>query len=400
MKGKEKIQVALIFVMVTVIIAVLWFQDGNKEKDELRWVARPESGTEKQEIALSIGDVTKKLVLSVEARKKTEEEAEAAFEKSREILEKLLNPRKEKEILVTETLTLPQYLSETGVSIRWESSEEEVLSKSGTVRREGLEEICGVSLVACMSLAEAYAEETFLVKVLPYAAESKDALFYEAKKTLEKLEEETAGEEGFVLPEEVNGVRVERSEKKMSVIGVLAAIGLLLPVVIVFAKQQEKQKERLKREEALLAAYPQLITKLTLYTGAGLSLRGAWERLAADCRKLVVESGKRDAACEEVLILAGELKNGASEAKAYEAFGRRTGQKPYLRCAALLISGLQKGSTGLREGLEAEVRLAWEAHREHVVKKGEEAQTKLLFPMMGMLLLVMAVVMIPAFFSM
>ena len=54
----------------------------------------------------------------------------------------------------------------------------------------------------------------------------------------------------------------------------------------------------------------------------------------------------------------------------------------------------------MRKGLQEEVRLAWEMHREHAAKKGEEAQTKMLFPMMGMLFLVMAVVMIPAFFSM
>ena len=46
------------------------------------------------------------------------------------------------------------------------------------------------------------------------------------------------------------------------------------------------------------------------------------------------------------------------------------------------------------------MRLAWELHRDRAEKKGEEAQTKLLFPMMGMLFLVMALIMVPAFFSM
>ena len=84
----------------------------------------------------------------------------------------------------------------------------------------------------------------------------------------------------------------------------------------------------------------------------------------------------------------------------YEAFGRRIGLKPYLRLASLLVNQLQKGSGALRENLEAEVRLAWEIHRDRAEKKGEEAQTKLLLPMMGMLFLVMALIMVPAFFSM
>jgi len=149
-----------------------------------------------------------------------------------------------------------------------------------------------------------------------------------------------------------------------------------------------------------MTAYPQLITKLTLYIGAGLSLRGAWERLAADYREKAQISENPSCVGDEVLLLAGELKNGASEAKAYEEFGRRIGLKPYQRCASLLVSRLQKGSGDLRKSLETEVRLAWETYREQVTKKGEESQTKLLFPMMGMLFLVMAVIMIPAFFAM
>jgi len=150
----------------------------------------------------------------------------------------------------------------------------------------------------------------------------------------------------------------------------------------------------------LLAAYPRLVTKLTLYIGAGMSLRSAWERLAADYRTESEQAGKRSAVAEEVFLLAGELKNGIPEARAYENFGRRIGLKPYARCGALLVNQLQKGGGSLRAGLEAEVALAWELHRERAAKKGEEAQTKLLFPMMGMLFLVMAVVMIPAFFTM
>ena len=178
------------------------------------------------------------------------------------------------------------------------------------------------------------------------------------------------------------------------------AIVLFLPIAVLVSKRQEQEKERKRREDELTGAYPRLITKLTLYTGAGLSLRGAWERLAAEYRERTGKSGKKEAIAEEIFLLAGELKNGTSETGAYENFGRRIGLKPYLRCASLLVSQLQKGSGALREGLEQEVRLAWEMQRERAAKKGEEAQTKMLFPMMGMLFLVMAVVVIPAFFSM
>ena len=67
---------------------------------------------------------------------------------------------------------------------------------------------------------------------------------------------------------------------------------------------------------------------------------------------------------------------------------------------SLLIGQLEKGAGGLREKLEYEVRLAWDKHRLRAEAVGSEAQTKLLFPMMGMLFLVFAIVMLPAFFQM
>lgn len=400
MRKKEKIQLIIIGVVVVVTVLFLWLRDRGGEEEERIWIARPESGTKKQAVSFTVDETKEEWTLYVEPRVKTEEELEAAFAETLQRLKELFGAKDGETLEITESLSLPGYLSDIGVDIRWESSDETVLSKNGTIHREQLEERCEVTLRAYLSLGEETREYWFLVEVPPYEAGSREALLYGAEQTLTELEQKTEGEEGFYLPEEIGTVAVGIPEKRLSMAGLLAAVILLLPVVLFLAKRQEKEKERKRRGDELLAAYPRLITKLTLYTGAGLSLRGAWERLAAEYRAEAESTGKKDALAEEVLVLAGELKNGTSEAKAYEAFGRRISLKPYFRCASLLVSQLQKGSGNLREGLEHEVRLAWELQRERAAKKGEEAQTKLLFPMMGMLFLVMGVVMIPAFFSM
>ena len=68
----------------------------------------------------------------------------------------------------------------------------------------------------------------------------------------------------------------------------------------------EKEKERKKRDGDRMAEYPQLITKLTLYIGAGLGLRGAWERLAAEYRVREEATGKKSAVGDEVLLLRNQ----------------------------------------------------------------------------------------------
>ena len=400
MGKKEKILWVLIGGIVIATALFLGVRENGTEEPERIWIARPESETMKQSIAMGLEETQEEWTLEVAPRQRTEEEIETAFSETIRILNDTFGIRDDGTAVWTDSTELPQGCEETGVEIRWSSTEPEVLSKDGVVRREHLEETCEVNLQARLYFAEEEREHWFAIEVPPYEEGSREALLYEAKEELRALEEKTAGEEGFYLPEEIGAVSVGLPEQSDTTWAVVAIVIIFLPFAVFFSKHQEKEKKKKQREEELLAAYPQVVTKLTLYTGAGLSLRGAWERLAAEYRAKLESEGKQNAISEEVLLLAGELKNGTSEARAYEAFGRRIALKPYMRCASLLVSQLQKGSGGLRKSLEVEVGLAWEMHREQAAKKGEEAQTKLLFPMMGMLFLVMAVVMIPAFFSM
>lgn len=397
MKKKEKVQLVLTAAVVAVTAVILFLRRGTGEEEAERiWIGRPESGSRQVELLLQGNESERPFSMNVEAKRRTAEELEEAFSETIRLLEEGLRPEK---IRVTEELALPQMIEETGVKVRWQSSDEEVIRRDGTIQRGGLTEPTEVTLCARLTLEEECREVWFPVTVLPYTPESEEARYYEAEEVLLSLEAETEEEAGFFLPEKVEGITVSLPEKTLPVGALFAAAVVLLPLLVVAAKHQEKEKERKERERVFLEGYPRLITKLTLYVGAGMSLRGAWERIGSEYRDRTGRE-KKNPVYEEVLVLTGELRNGKSEAGVYEAFGRRVGLKPYLRCAALLISQLQKGSGGLREGLEAEVRLAWELHREQAEKKGEEAQTKLLFPMMGMLFLVLAIVMLPAFLSM
>lgn len=399
MERKEKIQIAVIGGIVLGTAVFLQLRGGSGKQEGI-WLARPESGTKRQTVSFLKDGAEELFTFELRARERTTEEIDAAYMETLQHINEVINPEGKAEIILTESLTLPQYVEETGAGIRWESSDEEVVSRAGRVRREGLSEEHRVSLCARITIGEECREYWFSLGILPYESGSSEAAFYQTGEELKKLEQETAAEEGFYLPESIGTVALSLPKNSVSAPGVAVAALLCSIMLIAVAKRKEKQKERQKREEEFLMAYPQLVTKLTLYVGAGLSLRGAWERLAAEYRKRAEAPGKQRAVYAEVLLLAGELKNGTSEAAAYEAFGRRVGLKPYLRCASLFISQLQKGSGGLREGLENEVRLAWELRRRQAEKQGEEAQTKLLFPMMGMLLLVLALVMLPAFYSM
>ena len=71
----------------------------------------------------------------------------------------------------------------------------------------------------------------------------------------------------------------------------------------------------------------------------------------------------------------------------------------YKTLSTLLIQNLQKGSRYLSDLLEKESVEAWEERKRKARVLGDTAATKLLFPMVLMLMVVMAVIMLPAFLS-
>ena len=87
------------------------------------------------------------------------------------------------------------------------------------------------------------------------------------------------------------------------------------------------------------------------------------------------------------------------EEQVYQEFGRRCEEMRYRRLTFLLSVHLKQGNNQLLQLLEREADSALEDRRYLAKKSGEEAGTKLLFPMMLMMLVVMFLILLPAYFN-
>ena len=83
-----------------------------------------------------------------------------------------------------------------------------------------------------------------------------------------------------------------------------------------------------------------------------------------------------------------------------ENFGIRCHVPAYLKLSALLEQNLKKGTKGLAGLLRSEAEEAKAWRRELARRKGEEASTRLLLPMILMLAVVMLFILVPAGMSM
>ena len=84
------------------------------------------------------------------------------------------------------------------------------------------------------------------------------------------------------------------------------------------------------------------------------------------------------------------------EAEAYERMGRRCGLSVYKTFATLLVQNLRKGNREILDMLERESQEAFENRKRRAKILGEQAGTKLLAPMMLMLVIVFVILLYPA----
>ena len=174
---------------------------------------------------------------------------------------------------------------------------------------------------------------------------------------------------------------------------VLSAAMLYYPI----QKQNEKEK---KRKEALSRDYSQMITLLSLYMTAGLTLRSSWEQIVRTYEAERREGGKEKPVYEEMLTTWRDLKGGMYEDRAYGNFGRRCALPEYLRLGGLLETYVQQGNKELLLLLEQEASASLSQALQEVRKKGEQTGTKLLLPLLLLFALTLLLVMVPALISM
>lgn len=250
-----------------------------------------------------------------------------------------------------------------------------------------------------LSCKDAVLSHTFSFRVFPRQLNEEEQFFKELTDYL-KLQELEEGSAFMKLPEKILGYSVSWREAKEHLPEKLLFMGLVLSVAIPLEKRSREREACKKREIQLALEYPEMVSKLMLLLGAGMTVSSAWKRITASyLQKRKNNSYEIKPVYEEMLFTCHEVESGVGEERAYERFGERCGQRRYRKLGNILTQNLKKGTRGLTVMLEAEVEDAFEERKSIARKYGEEAGTKLLLPMLLMLGIVMFILIVPAVFS-
>lgn len=356
-------------------------------------------GSREEELEVRIGDVEETMTVKVTEQEYSQEELEKVFQDAGEKLEVLVLGENQSLDEVRSSLELINKIPDTGITVSWELDNYEVMNLQGSLKPENLtDEGTLVKLTALLNYKEELTEISFYARLYPPKLNQTEKLLKKLNEEIERMDEETKQEEHLILPSVLDGVPVIWSSGKNFRAAALFLIGIAMTLFL-YVSEQEKQKERKRKRDVQMALdYPQMVSKLTLYLGAGMTVRKAWYRIAEDYERQKEEKGRREV-YEEMIYTMHEIQGGSSEGECYERFGERCALPAYKKFGAMLSQNLKKGTKGLASLLKQEADNAFEERKSLARRLGEEAGTKMLIPMFLMLAVVLVMIVVPAFFS-
>ena len=363
---------------------------------------RPGYGQESEERQIYVEGLTAgetvPVTVRLSGRTYSAKEAHEAYGEALELLPQQIkgdNPSLDE---VRSDLNLIADLGEQGIRLRWESTRQELVDAFGEVHGEDVPDE-GERLDLRVEMWDGAHSEQFLlpVRVLPPQKSPREERIHAFLTSVSQEDLQQQNSPWLRLPDQFEGEALRYHTPEDPQFLKMTALGIFCALLLAYKEKSDAERAKKQRENQLLLDYPEVVSKLMIFLGAGMTVRTAWERIAGDYR-IRQKGGERrpKPAYEEMYEACCQMKRGVPEGQAYEEFGRRCGLAPYMKLCTLLEQNRKNGSKNLRERLHAEMADAFELRKHGARRMGEEAATRLLLPLFMMLGVVMVMVAVPA----
>ena len=351
-----------------------------------------------ENLEVDVGGETESVALSVPPRTRTEDDVSALLAAAcADLPDIVLGGMPVSH--VDRDLMFVSSLGDEGITVSWMTDSPAVIDWDGKICRDVPAAGSDVRLTAELSLDGYVRELTMDITVYPRSLTPAEKLRDDVERAVDTENASSAGDEKFILPEKIDGKPVSWSMPDSSTGLIILVMGMLSSVLFLFSRIQNRGIELDKKRQQLMCDYPNVISYLVLLLNAGMSMRTAFARLALDYKKSIDAGGRVKAGYEVIAEASAEMEKGVSEVDAYMHIGQNTPEIRYKTFSTLLVQNLRKGSRELTGILEREAAEAFEERKKQARILGEQAGTKLMFPMLLMLGVVLVILMVPAYLS-
>lgn len=389
----EKVAISILVLSITFFVGAMLSINERNQGKTINSVTR--NAQHNLMVENSDGE-TKQITLDVPERKLNEKEKEQILNKAEDNLLRDILGENESIDNVCHNLNLVNSIGEEGVLVSWSIEDTSIISYEGVIGKDISSEGKLVKLEATLILEEMIRQCSFFVNVFPNKDEKDTAEYLQ-----EYVEENDVSNQEVILPDTINGANVRYYNSVESLSGVIVVIGIFLAAALFFMKDKDLEKEVKERNKQMMKDYPEIVSKILLFYGAGLSIKMTFEEIV---KEYEIEK-KKDAkifkyAYEEMIITLNKMKTGIPDKMAINEYGKRCGLHSYVKLANIIEQNLKRGTREITYALKEELSNVMNDRKNNGMKEGNEISTKLLGPMLMMLMVTIVIVIVPAFMSM
>ena len=360
------------------------------------YIERPYVDEDDTEVKIEVEGLlegSQKIEIPVSKRVYSNEEVKEAMKKGMDEILKILPGENTSLQNITTDLNPVSELSDLGLSLKWDFGDGDIIDIQGKVDNENLSESVDIDIGVTLSY-ESY-EESYVIpaRVMPKPLTADESLIKRFKDYISVADKKSAGESGFYLPESFEGKKLVYHLEDGMNFHLIWIMGIIVAILLYLREKNNDRQKLEKKKRELLKDYPDIVSKLIVFIGAGLSVRQSWEGIVKDYES---ENKEKRYAYEEMAKSLARLKTGTQENVVYKEFGRSCLLRQYMKLASLLEQNRKSGISTLSTLLGMESQSAWEERLNLAKREGEELNTKLLLPLFMMLLIVMMMIIVPA----
>lgn len=301
---------------------------------------------------------------------------------------------------VTTSLSLPENIEGYPFEIAYEFLEDGYIFLDGTLNKKEQNKLKnGESHITYITVKASYKQyeeiRKYKIQIFSKPDTFRHNKFYKVEQYLKKKEQKSRYGEKIRIPTTYKGIQIGTGQNGVGSMGLIIlfiTIGLLIPLHNYMKLREMGDKCQIEAERD----FPVIVHLLTLYMGAGLSFFSAVRRISNNYQRQKKQSKQKKYAFERIMLMEQQMNNGISQKEACHNWGMQFRTDSYQKLSLILIQSFTKGAKEAAVLMETEEKEAFRKRVDRARKEGEEAATRLLFPMILLLSEVMLLVMYPA----
>ena len=373
----------------------------------IKVIERPEFGSQKDKVQVEVRiengnlSISEDIVLHINPRQLTTIQKQELISAYASKLPEIILAQNTSINEVKSSLDLITRDPKTGIELTWQSSNPEIIREDGFVNSLVIENATRVSLSAELTLEDVKKLAEIKTKVF----KNSDTKYIEGlmhirlKELINQLDASTGRGSLYLPTENGHSIILNWYQKTQDYMPQLLIIFLFSIAMTYMQRYASTEKLAKKRQESIIRDFPDFISKFVLLLNAGLVVSTALKKIAVDYDYYNGNQHKKPL-YEDLAKMQERMRStNGSLTQELRKYAESSGLKEMMRFAAIVSDNLDKGST-LAEKLEAEGSLLWHNRKKKAEELGRLAETKLILPLMILLLVLIMITIAPALITM